>query len=909
MFQTTSGTNSTLRGRRSLPRRSALTLALLAAALSAPAMAQSVGTITNPGFETGDTSGWTTCGGYWSSGWPVDETNCNGPATLATIMNSGTSDGITGAPTVFAGQHSLRLNDQNGNNDITALMQSVTSYNAAKLYYAWNAVLQPSHGATDSPSFIIKVVDKTTGQVVTNIAYSAYSAQNTTVFRDVNGWVTSDWKVEDIDTVLGHDYDLVFVAVDCLYGGHGGYVYVDGFGDEIPTPNNDVPFDPGTDVTKGSDILIPIGGTPDIDLAKAFYTTVELANSEVNPNFVGGTLQVDASTVGPVSTAFTVQSQGGTIDTNGNDIVFSGQFTGVGGMAKAGLGKLTLSAVNTINGAFDINAGTLNIAGALSNLAVNVNSGGTLVGNGTVVAPVNVNAGGVLNPGDTIGALKVTGGSVTMNTGATFVTELDGRTYNPAGGAGSYDRLVLGGGSSGFVAGGVISPILRGILGGNNTFNPVLGDIFTVVTADSVAGQFASVLQPTAGMPTNGRFDVLYGAKNVQLVFTSASFATQGRSDGWKTDGINAAAGLDAVRPSAGVRNGNLQSVFNGLYGMNSAMLGLAFQQISGEIHAHNLLMINNYGRATNAAVLDSARGKIGIECAATDTARKDDSEPRQAGCDDERNGMATWIRGTAAFSNAGETGAAYGFNDEQFGLMAGLHIINNDQTRFGVGAGHAGGRLDSDIASTSKLREDTLFVYGAHDFGALNLSGTLGWTAGHTNTSRVTALLTGYNQAQSSYGLDTLHGALEARYNWQVNDKLAIRPVLGVTFSNTTAKRVQEASADANQALTLPEETWKTTHAKLGAEAEIGQGGVRGLLFANWLHQVDGNSTASRAVQMGNTSWRVLSDAASNDAYEYGAGLSIRMSPKTKLRLEYRGVHDGKLTSNMGSATMSIAF
>lgn len=908
MSSITKNTRHPLHGRRLAPRRSALALALLAA-VAAPAFAQSVGTITNPGFETGDTSGWTTCGGKWYGGWPADETYCSGPATLAAIMNAGTFDSITGAPTVFAGSHSLRLNDQGNNYDLTALMQSVTNYGASKIYYAWNAVLEPSHGAEDSPSFIIKVVDKTTGLVVTNIAYSAYTAQNTSLFRDVNGYVTTDWKVEDIDVTAGHDYDMVFVAVDCMYGGHTGYIYVDGFGDEVPTPNGDVDFDPNTDVVQGSDILIPIGGKPDIDLAKPFYTTVELANDEVNPNFVGGTLQVDASTVGPVANAFTVQSQGGTVDTNGNDIVFSGAFTGVGGMTKIGLGTLTLSAISTINGDFDVNAGTLDIAGALSNHAVNVSSGGTLIGSGTVIAPINVNSGGVLNPGAAIGTLKVTGGNVTLNTGSTFALDIDGRTYSPTGGAGSYDRLALSGGSAGFVAGGTISPILRGIPGGNNTFTPVLGDFFTVVTADSVSGQFASVLQPTAGMPANRRFDVLYNPKNVQLVLTPASFATQGMGDGWKLDGIAAAAGLDAVRPTAGARNGNLQSLFNGLYGMTSQMYGLAFQQISGEIHAHNLLMANNFARETGTAVLESARGRIDQQCPAARDTQDAGAGKRDAACDDERNGPALWTRLTAQYSNAGETPAAYGFNADRYGVLAGLHIINNDSTRLGVGLGYAGTTLDSDIGSNAKAHENSLFVYAAHDFGALNLSGTVGWANADTDTKRVTALLTGYNLAQASYGLDTLYGAFEARYDFPLSDKTVIRPVAGLFFSNTKAKAVNETSTDPNQALILPEETWNTSHAKLGAEAEFGRGGnVQGLLFANWLHQIDGDSTASRAVHLGNASWRVASDALDDNGYDFGAALNVRLAPKTQLRLEYRGLRNGELSSNTGSVTVSVA-
>ena len=305
MTQTLSLTGTCDRKSRGSVRVGATLAALLVSVAAVPAYA---GGVVNPGFETGDTTGWTTEGGYWNGVWPVPASDYQGnPPTLATVVAAGGTDAITGDPLVFAGNYAMKLNDYIGGNDITALSQTVTNYTGNKLYYAFNATLEPSHGATDSPSFLIKVVDKTTNTIVTNISYSAYTAQNaTTLFRAVGGFVTTDWKVEDIDTITGHDYELLFVAVDCAYGGHGGYVYVDGFGNTIPTPNAGVSFNPATDVIKGANILIPIGGTPDIDLAKPFYTTTEVAAATVNPNFVGGTLQVN--TVGPVATAFTIQS-------------------------------------------------------------------------------------------------------------------------------------------------------------------------------------------------------------------------------------------------------------------------------------------------------------------------------------------------------------------------------------------------------------------------------------------------------------------------------------------------------------------------------------------------------------------------------------------------------------------------
>lgn len=896
---------STHRATEGCKRRAALLAALLATCAATPALAQAVGTLDNPGFETGDTTGWTTCGGKWYSGtWPVPESECNGPASLATLVGPGT-DPITGEQTVFAGNYALRLNNSSGGNDITGLSQTVTNYTGNKLYYAWNAVLEPSHGETDSPSFIIKVVDQTTNTVVTNIAYSAYTAQNSTIFRPAGYFVTTDWKVEDIDTTSGHDYKLVFMAVDCYWGGHAGYVYVDGFGNAIPVANANVNFDPSTGVVKGSTILIPIGGTPDIDTAKAFYTTTELGANQVNPNFVGGTLKVD--TAGPIATNFTIQSQGGSIDTDGNTIAFTGQFSGTGGMTKLGLGTLTFGGINTIDGPVLVNAGTLKVNAALSTIGVTVNSGGTLSGVGPVIGNISVASGGTLAPGDTIGTLSVGAGNVTLASGSNFAIDIDGRNYVATGGAGTYDRLAMSIGSA-FTAGGTLRPVLRGIAGGNNTFTPVLGDRFTVVTADAVSGQFASVAQPVSGMGTNQRFDVLYNTKNVQLVVTPGSFATLGNASGWKLNGIAAAGGLDPVRPAAGTRSGNLQSLFNGLYGMDANQYGTAFQQLSGEIHAHNMLLANVTARETTQSVLDAAAMPVG-DCG--DSAdRRAGSEQRQGSCDDGRNHMAIWTRLSGQHLKVGDTPASQGFKADRYGFVAGIHLLNNADTRLGLGGGYAETDANALTGSTSKLSEGSLFVYGAKELGPIRLGAMLGWSTTEARADRPMALLSGNSVARSSYNMETVYGSLEARMTLPVGSSARIQPVAGLSFANTSADAIGETAPDPNTALGLPRGEWNTAHSKLGVEADFRLKGTIGAsVFGNWLHKLSGDPAAMRAVTLGNAAWTVQADGTGEDAFEFGAAVNAKLSSKASLRLEYRGLRDDALSTDRAMVGVSVAF
>jgi hypothetical protein len=217
------------------------TIALLvASALSAPAVYAN--TFTNGGFEAGDLSGWTGGGGTWSGSpaFPVNPAVYNGGTPNNVVMNGGV-DPITGASRVYGGTFSVRVNDSVNNYSVSTLRQSVANYTDNDIFFAWNAVLEGSHGLTDSDYFSLTLRDDTAGSNLVSRSYSSASA--TATFTRVGGWYTSGWQVEHIDVAglgaIGHDFTLTLLASDCPYGGHAGYVYLDGFGGVTPPTGND----------------------------------------------------------------------------------------------------------------------------------------------------------------------------------------------------------------------------------------------------------------------------------------------------------------------------------------------------------------------------------------------------------------------------------------------------------------------------------------------------------------------------------------------------------------------------------------------------------------------------------------------------------------------------------------------
>jgi hypothetical protein len=207
----------------------------------------------NGGFETGDFSGWTQGAGAWGGGWPINPTDYRpgGSQYIAAynasaIVTPGT-DPLTGnnLNTVYAGNYSARINDSINNYSVSTVYQQVLNYTDPDMYFEWAAVLQASHDSFDSDNFTLQLTDDTTHTVILNRAYN--SADNGSIFtyNPFSGAYYTDWQVEHIDLealgIQGHDFTLELLASDCPYGGHWGYVYLDGFAPTVVPPGDDVP--------------------------------------------------------------------------------------------------------------------------------------------------------------------------------------------------------------------------------------------------------------------------------------------------------------------------------------------------------------------------------------------------------------------------------------------------------------------------------------------------------------------------------------------------------------------------------------------------------------------------------------------------------------------------------------------
>ena len=211
-------------------------------------------TFINGDFEAGSLTGWTGGGGSFTSGSaPINPSTYVGGPANNTIVGIGT-DSITGASTTYGGQYAVRVNDSINNYSVSTLTQTVNNYTDSSIFFAWNAVLEASHGLTNSDYFSLTLRDLTTSTDLVSRGYSSAGSigGGTTgvTWSTFGRWYSTGWVVEQIDlttagagntSIVGHDFALTLLASDCPFGGHAGYVYLDGFGGTIPTQGGGVP--------------------------------------------------------------------------------------------------------------------------------------------------------------------------------------------------------------------------------------------------------------------------------------------------------------------------------------------------------------------------------------------------------------------------------------------------------------------------------------------------------------------------------------------------------------------------------------------------------------------------------------------------------------------------------------------
>jgi YVTN family beta-propeller protein/autotransporter-associated beta strand protein len=254
------------------------------------------------------------------------------------------------------------------------------------------------------------------------------------------------------------------------------------------------------------------------------------------PVFTGGTLQFAGANI-TSSVPIALQSQGGTIDTQSNNVTLSGVIGGTGSLTKIGNGILILSGTNTYSGPTNVNAGVLEVDGSIASSSLTtVSNAAVLSGIGTV-GNLLINAGSSLAPGtpNTIGTLNVHG-NLAFQSGAFYVASANGGTASLTNVTGT---ATLGGAT---VQVGTITNISTG--------HP-----YTILTAaGGVSGTFnANVSSNFGGSPT-----LSYDANDVFITFGSLPTLATFLSFGASLNQLNVANAIGSNFPLLQIQNSDL---------------------------------------------------------------------------------------------------------------------------------------------------------------------------------------------------------------------------------------------------------------------------------------------------------------------------------------------------------------
>jgi T5SS/PEP-CTERM-associated repeat protein/autotransporter-associated beta strand protein len=278
---------------------------------------------------------------------------------------------------------------------------SLTGNNNSRINIAQNVTLAQNTGSSGT----VLITDQFSTMNVTNTLNVGYGGTgNLTIANNgnvtVSGNTTVGFQAGANGTVLVTDAGSVLNA--------GANLNIGTSGNGTVTVNNSGQVNAGQ-------ISLGNNGTVNLNSSGVLATSGLNTTGTGALSFNGGTLTATANSSAFVANFTTGQvvlgSNGGTINDGGFDVTINSPISGNGNFTKTGTGTVTLNAAAASNytGQTNVNQGTLNLAGNLSQSSVVVSAGAIVSGNGSIGGSLTLNADGKIALNNSIGTLNVTG--------------------------------------------------------------------------------------------------------------------------------------------------------------------------------------------------------------------------------------------------------------------------------------------------------------------------------------------------------------------------------------------------------------------------------------------------------------------------------------------------------------------
>lgn len=509
---------------------------------------------------------------------------------------------------------------------------------------------------------------------------------------------------------------------------------------------------------------------------------------------------------------------------------------------------------SAFSGNTQISGGTLAVEGSLAGTLA-VEAGARLEGSGTV-GETQLAAGAVLAPeGD--GSGLTIDGDLTLASGAT----LDTSNYSGNSTAVTVTGTAHLGGASVVIA---VPDVISGP-----------GTLYTVLSAGSVDGTFASVTSSSAFLDTQ----LAYDATGVSLTFArnSQRFADISTD----VDAMAVGQTLDQLDFS--------NPVYSRIVGLNAVDSGAALTALAGDLHASTGSVLVDQGLMLAPLVLD--RVQTAFADAGPGIVPRLSYAPEEA--QPAFQAIMPAARTTTAWASAygGRSQRDSGFDDQIGGVV------------FGLDAMTAGGQLAGLMAGTSRSsfgtgqqtgEADSLQagLYGGVSIGDIRLSG--GAVLGHhrIRTQRDVAFGGLQERLTASYAAVVAQAFAEVSTTMQVGP-VSVEPFAGVTLAHLRTEDFVETGGIA--ALSGAAETRQTGFSTLGLRlsnsTELAVATLRTRLLLGWRHgfgDLDGTATLALS---GTPGFDISGTALARDSALIEAGADLLFESGISGTLSYGGV------------------
>lgn len=468
-----------------------------------------------------------------------------------------------------------------------------------------------------------------------------------------------------------------------------------------------------------------------------FSNNGNLGSGNVTLN--GGGLQWAAGNTTDISSRLNALGvNGGTFDTNGNNVTLASAISGTGGLTKAGSGILTLMGVSAYQGATIIDGGTLALTGAAS-----IESSSGVTDNGTF---------------DISGA---TGGASIRNLSGTGVAALGANTLTLTDASGIFNGTLTGTGS--FVKQGSGLLILNGnsaLFAGSTTIS---GGSLEVGDIDTPAALLGGNVRVASAGTLRGHGTVLGDVTNNGTVAPGGSIGTLNVGGNY-VQASNATLAIEVSPTAASQLTVNGSATLNGVlaiaydpgtYTTKSYTLLAATKGVSGTFGSITSTGTSYLGTLAPSVAYGADAVELTLSEAATAPATppivvapSDTSIYTAVGTAtilgaqaqdaalldrlDQTSGATStapygWITATGSHTNVGGTDGEPGFQSNRYGFLAGLEQKYGEYAAgVAVGYDHAdiGESVTGDSGTTDTLRAA---LYGSRGMGPVNLGATLG--------------------------------------------------------------------------------------------------------------------------------------------------------------------------------------